>query len=102
VDETRIKDAQESIHDVIASFQHDMISDELLEQTKAYLIHQITTNLDKQSVYIERALRNHLYLETYDLDARMASIKNVTREDIMYVANKLKPVMIHRVRGVQS
>lgn len=102
VDEARIKDAQESIHDVIASFQKDMISDALLEQTKAYLIHQITTNLDKQSIYIERALRNHLYSETYDLNARMTSIKNVTKEDIMYVANKLKPAIIHRVRGVQS
>lgn len=102
VDATRLKDAQESIHEVIASFQHEMISDELLEQTKAYLIHQITTNLDKQSIYIERAYRNHLYSETYDLNARLASIKNVTKEDIMYVANKLKPVMIHCVRGIQS
>ena len=102
VDAARLKDAQESIHDVVASFQHDEISDELLEQTKSYLIHQITTNLDKQSIYIERALRNHLYSETYELNHRIASIKNVTKEDIMYVANKLKPVMIHRVRGVQS
>lgn len=102
VDASRIKDAQESILDVIASFQQNIVSDELIEQTKAYLIHQITTNLDKQSIYIERALRNHLYSETYDLKKRIESINNVTKEDIMYVANKLKLVMIHQVKEAQS
>lgn len=99
IDMERIEETKTAIRDVIQHLKHNDVSDDELKQAKDYMIHQIQSSLDQQSVYIQRAYRDHIYQETYQLDKRLDQIKNVTKEDIRKVANDISLILTHQVTG---
>lgn len=99
VDMKRLDETKTAIHDVLENLKHHIISDEELIQAKDVLIHQIQTSLDRQSIYIQRAYRNHIYDEQYDLNQRLKQINSVTKEDIKSIANNLTCILKHQVTG---
>ena len=99
VDMTRLEETKTSIYNVLEHLKNHEISDDELVQTKDFMIHQIQTSLDRQSVYIQRAYRNHIYQEQYDLEARLKQIEGVTKEDIKWIANHMTLILTHQVVG---
>lgn len=99
VDMKRLDETKHAIDDVIEYLKKYDISDDELIQAKDYMIHQIHTSLDHQSVYIQRAYRNHIYEEQYDLNARLKQINDVTKEDIKWIANQMTHILTHQVIG---
>ena len=99
VDMTRLEETKTSIYDVLEHLKNHEISDDELVQAKDFMIHQIQTSLDRQSVYIQRAYRNHIYQEQYDLEARLKQIEGVTKEDIKWIANHMTLILTHQVIG---
>lgn len=92
------KQAIKVIKDVVKSMQED-ITDKELNDAKASFIHQITSNLDKQSIYIRRALKETLYDRPYDLQKRLDDIQSVSKQDINHVSTKLTLILEHVVAG---
>jgi predicted Zn-dependent peptidase len=99
VDMKRLDETKQAIYDVLESLKKDDINDEELIQAKDFMIHQIQTSLDRQSVYIQRAYRNHIHEEQYDLEERLIQINDVTKEDIKWIANHMSLVITHQVLG---
>lgn len=99
VDYKNLEETKDTIHQVISHLQNYLISEDELNQAKDYMIHQIQSSLDRQSIYIQRAYRDHIYQEQYNLETRMQQIKSVTKEDIMMISRQLNLIMSHQVSG---
>jgi predicted Zn-dependent peptidase len=90
--------ALQSIKDVVESMKNG-VTDKELSDAKQALIHQIMSNLDKQTSTIDRLFREHVYRKQYDLEARIKQIQSITKEDIKRVAEALNLMLIHRTIG---
>ena len=99
VDISRLEETKIAIQETIDTLMSLDVTEEELEQTKAYMIHQILSSLDRQSTYIQRAYKSHLYQEEYDLEKRIEAIHKVTKSDLKNVAGTLKHIIIHQVIG---
>jgi predicted Zn-dependent peptidase len=99
VDHKRLEETKEAINQVINHLQNHLISEDELNQAKEYMIHQIQSSLDRQSIYIQRAYRDHIYQEQYNLETRLQHIKRVTKEDIMKISRQLNLMIAHQVSG---
>ena len=98
VDHSTQDEAIQAIKNVVESMK-DGITDKELRDAKQALIHQITSNLDKQTAHIDRAFREHIYGKKYDLTERLKHIELVTKDDIKRVAEALNLMLIHRTIG---
>ena len=98
VDHQTQQQAMDSIKKVVLSMTEHITDKEIMDAKESF-IHMITSNLDKQTVYIQRAFREMIYDMPYDLERRLEDIRSVTKEDINRVAKKLTLILEHQVTG---
>lgn len=98
VDHRAQDQAISSIQHVVESMK-DGITDKELNDVKQAMIHQITSNLDKQTAQMDRVFRQTVYGTNYDLETRLKQIEAVTKEEIKLAAEMLRLMLIHRTVG---
>jgi predicted Zn-dependent peptidase len=99
VDLGKQNEAYEAIMGIVDTMKQDAVTHEELELAKKSLQHDIYASLDLQSTLIQRELRNLLFQESYDLEARMKQIEDVNLEMIIGAAKQLTLEVYYTLKG---
>ena len=79
--------------------QYSIFEDEILELTKKSLINDLYIDADKTSVELQHLMNEIRGIKNYTVEEKVEIINNITKEDIIEVANLLVLDTIYLLKG---
>ena len=90
---------KEVVMQIINEYKNGFFEDEILELTKKSLINDLYIDADKTSVELQHLMNEIRGIKNYTVEEKVEIINNITKEDIIEVANLLVLDTIYLLKG---
>lgn len=99
---TSYDEVVKQVKKIIEDYQNGNFDDDILELTKIQLYSQFRKQEDALSNTVPNLYAEIAGLKLLTFEEKMESVRNITKEDIVKVANKLKLDTIYFLKGVED